>query len=127
MEDDILAMTRTGYVFGEQPWLRAAAGHFLGAEIVQALTEGTRPPLPPGPVSTPFMTGSPTTAASPLMTAAARRDAVPASRDERRGHGAIATEARPRHEGGRGDLVGSGSAPGRGARYAAGPAAKSSA
>jgi len=48
MEDDILAMTRTGYVFGEQPWLRALRGTSLGAEIMQALTEGTRPPLPPG-------------------------------------------------------------------------------
>jgi NTE family protein len=47
MEDDILAMTRTGYVFGEQPWLRALRGTSLGAEIMQALTEGTRPPLPP--------------------------------------------------------------------------------
>jgi predicted acylesterase/phospholipase RssA len=48
MEDDILAMTRTGYVFGEQPWLRALRGTSLGAEIMLALTEGTRPPLPPG-------------------------------------------------------------------------------
>jgi predicted acylesterase/phospholipase RssA len=48
MEDDILAMTRTRYVFGEQPWLRALHGTSLGAEIMQSLTEGTRPPLPPG-------------------------------------------------------------------------------
>jgi NTE family protein len=48
MEDDILAMTRTGYVFGEQPWLRALRGTSLGAEIMLALTEGTRPPLPAG-------------------------------------------------------------------------------
>jgi NTE family protein len=48
MEDDILAMTRTGYVFGEQPWLRALRGTSLGAEIMLALTEGTRPPLPVG-------------------------------------------------------------------------------
>jgi NTE family protein len=48
MEDDILAMTRTGYVFGEQPWLRTLRGTSLGDEIMQALTEGTRPPLPPG-------------------------------------------------------------------------------
>src|ERR1700677_5077726 len=46
MEDDILAMTRTRYVFGEQPWLRALRGTSLGAEIMQSLTEGTRPPLP---------------------------------------------------------------------------------
>jgi NTE family protein len=45
MEDDILAMTRTRYVFGEQPWLRALRGTSLGAEIMQSLTEGTRPPL----------------------------------------------------------------------------------
>jgi NTE family protein len=48
MEDDILAMTRTGYVFGEQAWLRALRGTSLGAEIMQALTEGTRPPVPSG-------------------------------------------------------------------------------
>src|SRR5271169_396452 len=48
MEDDILAMTRTGYVFGEQPWLRALRGTSLGAEIMAAVTEGTRPPLPAG-------------------------------------------------------------------------------
>jgi NTE family protein len=48
MEDDILAMTRTGDVFGEQPWLRALRGTSLGAEIMLALTEGTRPPLPTG-------------------------------------------------------------------------------
>src|ERR1700722_5695951 len=48
MEDDILAMTRTRYVFGEQPWLRALRGTSLGAEIMQSLTEGTRPPLPSG-------------------------------------------------------------------------------
>jgi predicted acylesterase/phospholipase RssA len=49
MEDDILAMTRTRFVFGEQPWLRALRGTSLGAEIMQSLTEGTRPPLPSGP------------------------------------------------------------------------------
>ena len=48
MEDDILAMTRTGYVFGEQAWLRALRGTSLGAEIMAAVTEGTRPPLPAG-------------------------------------------------------------------------------
>jgi NTE family protein len=48
MEDDILAMTRTGYVFGQQPWLRALQGTSLGSEIMFALTEGTRPPLPTG-------------------------------------------------------------------------------
>jgi predicted acylesterase/phospholipase RssA len=49
MEDDILAMTRTGDVFGEQAWLRALRGTSLGTEIMGALTEGTRPPLPSGP------------------------------------------------------------------------------
>src|SRR5580698_2686951 len=48
MEDDILAMTQTGFVFGQQPWLRALRGTSLGAEIMLALTEGTRPPLPAG-------------------------------------------------------------------------------
>jgi NTE family protein len=46
IEDDILAMTRTEHVFGEQPWLRALKGTSLGGAIQFALTEGTRPPLP---------------------------------------------------------------------------------
>ena len=46
MEDDILAMTRTSDVFGEQAWLRALRGTSLGNQIMQAFTEGTRPPLP---------------------------------------------------------------------------------
>ena len=46
IENDILAMTRTEYVFGQQPWLRALEGTSLGGAISFALTEGTRPPVP---------------------------------------------------------------------------------
>src|SRR5471032_3021085 len=46
VEDDILAMTRTEQIFGEQSWLRALEGTALGGEIRLALTEGTRPPRP---------------------------------------------------------------------------------
>jgi hypothetical protein len=46
VEDDILAMTRTEQIFGEQAWLRALEGTALGGEIRFALTEGTRPPRP---------------------------------------------------------------------------------
>ena len=46
VEDDILAMTRTEQIFGEQSWLRALEGTALGGEIRFALTEGTRPPRP---------------------------------------------------------------------------------
>jgi predicted acylesterase/phospholipase RssA len=46
VEDDILAMTRTEQIFGEQAWLTALEGTALGGEIRLALTEGTRPPLP---------------------------------------------------------------------------------
>jgi NTE family protein len=46
IEEDILAMTRTDQVFGEQAWLRALKKTTLGGEIRFALTEGTRPPLP---------------------------------------------------------------------------------
>jgi len=46
VEDDILAMTRTEQIFGEQAWLRALEGTALGGEIRVALTEGTRPQLP---------------------------------------------------------------------------------
>jgi NTE family protein len=46
VEDDILAMTRTEQIFGEQAWLRALEGTALGGEIRLALTEGTRPPRP---------------------------------------------------------------------------------
>jgi predicted acylesterase/phospholipase RssA len=48
IEDDILAMTRTEHVFGEQPWLRALKGTSLGDAVTFAMTEGTRPPLPHG-------------------------------------------------------------------------------
>ena len=46
VEDDILAMTRTEQLFGEQSWLRALEGTALGGEIRFALTQGTRPQLP---------------------------------------------------------------------------------
>ncbi len=46
VEDDILAMTRTEQIFGEQAWLRALEGTALAGEIRFALTEGTRPPQP---------------------------------------------------------------------------------
>src|ERR1700722_1043071 len=46
-EDDVLAMTRTEHVFGEQAWLRALAGTALGGGIRLALTQANRPPSPP--------------------------------------------------------------------------------
>jgi len=46
IETDILAMTRTEHVFGQQPWLRALEGTSLGGAITFGLTEGTRPPMP---------------------------------------------------------------------------------
>jgi NTE family protein len=46
IEDDILAMTRTEHVFGQQPWLHALRGTALGRAIHHGLTAGTRPPLP---------------------------------------------------------------------------------
>jgi predicted acylesterase/phospholipase RssA len=46
IEDDILAMTRTEHVFGKQAWLRALTGTALGRDQF-ALTEGTRPSVPP--------------------------------------------------------------------------------
>jgi NTE family protein len=46
IEDDILAMTRTEHVFGEEAWLRALKGTSLGNLITVAMTEGTRPKLP---------------------------------------------------------------------------------
>ncbi|HVB92601.1 MAG TPA: patatin-like phospholipase family protein [Acidimicrobiales bacterium] len=48
IEDDILAMTRTDLVFGQQAWLQALQGTELGNSIASALTEGTRPPFPLG-------------------------------------------------------------------------------
>ena len=48
IEDDILAMTRTEYVFGQQSWLKALNGTKLGRTIEYSLTEGTRPPFPSG-------------------------------------------------------------------------------
>src|SRR4029077_17145796 len=39
VEDDILAMTRTEQIFGEQAWLRALEGTALGGEIRLALIE----------------------------------------------------------------------------------------
>jgi predicted acylesterase/phospholipase RssA len=44
IEDDILAMTRTEHVFGEQAWLRALKGTALGRSVQFALTQGTPPP-----------------------------------------------------------------------------------
>ena len=44
MEDDILAMTRTGYVFGEQPWLRALRGTSLGGRDHGGPDRGHPPP-----------------------------------------------------------------------------------
>ncbi len=46
VEEDILAMTRTEQIFGEQAWLQALEGTTLGGEIRTAFTKGTRPPLP---------------------------------------------------------------------------------
>ena len=47
IERDVLALTRTEHVFGEQAWLQALRGTALGDAIQFALTEGTRPPVPP--------------------------------------------------------------------------------
>jgi predicted acylesterase/phospholipase RssA len=46
IEDDVLAMTTMGHVFGKQSWLGALDGTRLGREIEHELTEGTRPPFP---------------------------------------------------------------------------------
>jgi NTE family protein len=46
IEDDVLAMTRTEYVFGQAAWLQALHGTALGDAIQFALTDGTRPALP---------------------------------------------------------------------------------
>lgn len=46
VEDDILAMTRTEQIFGEQSWLGALEGTRLGGAIRFGLTSGTRPPVP---------------------------------------------------------------------------------
>jgi NTE family protein len=73
MEDDILAMTRTGYVFGEQAWLRALRGTSLGAEIMAAVTEGTRPPLPAGADQHHDHGNGPAADAAPLKERAQRR------------------------------------------------------
>ena len=43
IEDDIVAMTRTEHVFGEQAWLRALKGTALGRSVQFAVTEGTAP------------------------------------------------------------------------------------
>ncbi len=44
IEDDILAMTRTEHVFGEQAWLRALKGTALGRAVQFTLTQATSPP-----------------------------------------------------------------------------------
>ena len=44
IEEDLVAMTRTEHVFGEQAWLRALKGTALGRSVQFALTQGTPPP-----------------------------------------------------------------------------------
>src|ERR1700691_3001525 len=44
IEDDILAMTRTEHVFGEQAWFRALKGTALGRSVQFAIMQGTPPP-----------------------------------------------------------------------------------
>src|ERR1700677_3557726 len=44
IEDDILAMTRTEHVFGEQPWLNALKGTALGRAVQHALPNASPPP-----------------------------------------------------------------------------------
>ena len=46
IEDDVLAMTTMGHVFGKQAWLGALDGTRLGREIQHEITDGTRPPFP---------------------------------------------------------------------------------
>ncbi len=63
IEEDILAMTRTEHVFGQQGWLRALRGTSLGRSIQFALTEGTRPPFPhPQAPAEPISPSGPTRA-----------------------------------------------------------------
>jgi predicted acylesterase/phospholipase RssA len=73
IEDDILAMTRTEYVFGRQGWLKALAGTSLGESIEYALTEGTRPPFPRGEGTTEPIAPSGSTRAQRRAAAKARR------------------------------------------------------
>ena len=51
IEDDVLAWTNAGHVFGKQAWLAALDGTALGREIHQEITEGTRPPFPLTPAT----------------------------------------------------------------------------
>jgi NTE family protein len=44
--DEVLAMTSTERVFGQQAWLHALDGTALGRAINQEITEATRPPFP---------------------------------------------------------------------------------
>jgi NTE family protein len=80
MEDDILAMTRTSDVFGEQAWLRALRGTSLGHEIMQAFTEGTRPPLPaitrPAPAAGDGDDGARAHGVEPVLSARSLRRAA---------------------------------------------------
>jgi predicted acylesterase/phospholipase RssA len=46
VEDDILAMTRSDQIFGEQSWLGALEGTRLGGAIRFGLTSATRPAMP---------------------------------------------------------------------------------
>jgi NTE family protein len=63
IEDDILAMTRTEYVFGQQGWLAALKGTSLGQSIQFGLTQGTRPPFPqPQTPAEPIAASGPTRA-----------------------------------------------------------------
>jgi predicted acylesterase/phospholipase RssA len=73
IEDDILAMTQTDYVFGRQGWLRALSGTSLGKAIEFALTEGTRPPFPRGQGATEPIGPSGPTRAQRRAAAKARR------------------------------------------------------
>jgi predicted acylesterase/phospholipase RssA len=77
IETDILAMTRTEYVFGSQGWLAALRGTALGRSIQFALTEGTRPPFPH-----PMIPAEPISPSGP--TRAQRRAAAKARRRRRR-------------------------------------------
>jgi NTE family protein len=46
IDHDLLAMTDTASVFGQQGWLQALHGTSLGTTLEFAMTEGTRPPFP---------------------------------------------------------------------------------
>jgi predicted acylesterase/phospholipase RssA len=85
IEDDILAMTRTEHVFGEQAWLRALKGTSLGGAIAHALTEGTRPPLPPLDVESGVAIHAGGGPGGPADPAEAAADRERSARAQRRG------------------------------------------